>query len=70
LSIPKDVLYSPTLAGYRAWLEDGHTGTIEEFIEDCGRASEKDRIMEEIIDELKHMDLEDLKEILFFIKEY
>lgn len=68
--IPEDVFYSPTLAGYRAWLENGHTGTIEEFIEDCGRVSEKDRIMEDIMDELKHLNLEDLKEILFFVKEY
>jgi len=70
LPIPEDVLYSPTLAGYRAWLENGHAGTIEEFIEECGRASEKDRIMEDIMDELKHLNLEDLKEILFFVKEY
>jgi len=51
-------------------LENGHSGTIEEFIEECGRASEKDRIMEDIMDELKHLNLEDLKEILFFVKEY
>ena len=70
MPIPNEVLYSPTLAGYRAWLENGHSGTIEEFIEECGRASEKNRLMENIMGELKNLTLDELKEILSFVREY
>jgi len=62
--------YSPTLAGYRAWLENGNVGNIEEFIEECGKASEKEMMMNEIMSELKNLSLEELKEVLSFTREY
>lgn len=46
-----DVTYSLTQPGYRAWLEDGNEGTYEDFLQDQARVSDKEHIINTIVDE-------------------
>ena len=59
--------YSPTYAGYQAWLADGNTGTYNEFIELWAGAS-REEIIADIVELLGQLNTRELREVLEFIK--
>lgn len=60
--------YSPTQAGYEAWLEDGNIGNFEDFLEECVKFVGREVVIKSIMKELDKLSKEELEEALAFIQ--
>lgn len=59
-----EVAYSTTQAGYRAWIEDGNTGTFEDFLGKQAELTRKERLIQLIFFELEDLTAEELQQVL------